>query len=44
MNASTGAQLWSFLTGSYVEASPTVVNGVVYEGSDDGTMYAFGLA
>ena len=30
LNASTGAQLWSFATGSSLLASPAVANGVVY--------------
>jgi hypothetical protein len=40
LNASTGALLWSFATGSYVESSPAVANGVVYIGSFDGNVYA----
>jgi glucose dehydrogenase len=43
LNASTGALLWSYTTGSYVDSSPTVANGVVYVGSEDGNIYAFGL-
>ncbi len=31
---------WSFHTGGMVIASPTVVGGVVYVGSDDGSFYA----
>ena len=30
LNASTGAKLWSYTTGSNVVSSPAVVNGVVY--------------
>ena len=33
LNASTGAKLWSFTTGDYVDSSPAVANGVVYVGS-----------
>ncbi len=40
LNASTGALLWRFATTSQVESSPTVANGVVYIGSDDGHVYA----
>jgi uncharacterized repeat protein (TIGR01451 family) len=40
LNASTGAVLWSFVTGRPVESSPAVANGVVYIGSDDGKVYA----
>jgi outer membrane protein assembly factor BamB len=44
LNASTGAKLWSYTTGSYVAySSPAVSNGVVYVGSGDGKVYAFGL-
>ena len=34
---------WSHKTGSAVESSPAVVNGVVFVGSYDGNVYAFGL-
>ena len=40
LNASTGAKLWSYTTGGYVDSSPAVANGVVYIGSDDGNVYA----
>jgi outer membrane protein assembly factor BamB len=43
LNARTGAKLWSYKTGSYVDASPVVVNGMVYIGSYDRKVYAFGL-
>ena len=33
LNASTGALLWSYATGSGVNSSPAVANGVVYIGS-----------
>lgn len=39
LNASTGAQLWSFHTGGAVSA-PAVVDGVIYFGSVDGKVYA----
>jgi len=35
LNATTGAKVWSFTTGSSVYSSPAVANGVVYVGSDD---------
>jgi eukaryotic-like serine/threonine-protein kinase len=44
LSAATGAQLWSFPTGSAVLSSPAVANGVVYAGSNDGNVYAFDLA
>ncbi len=43
LNASTGALLWSYTTGGTVETRPAIANGVVYVGSDDGKVYAFGL-
>ena len=38
----SGGKLWNYTTGSYVESSPAVVNGIVYIGSDDGNAYALG--
>src|SRR5207344_2567233 len=40
LNASTGAFLWSYTTGSFVGSSPAVANGVAYVGSVDGNLYA----
>jgi outer membrane protein assembly factor BamB len=40
LNARTGAKLWSYTSGSYVDSSPAVANGVVYVGSQDGNVYA----
>jgi outer membrane protein assembly factor BamB len=42
LNASTGALVWSYATGGAVESSPAVADGVVYVGSEDGNVYAFG--
>src|SRR5439155_5076618 len=36
--------LWTGTTGSTIESSPTVANGVVFIGSDDGKLYAFPAA
>ncbi len=44
LNASTGAQLWSYTTGGPVLSSPAVANGVVYFGSDDYGVYALNAA
>jgi outer membrane protein assembly factor BamB len=42
LNATTGAELWSFATGGEVfSSSPAVANGMVYVGSDGGRVYAF---
>jgi outer membrane protein assembly factor BamB len=35
--------LWSATTGSAIESSPSILNGVVYVGSDDAKLYAFAL-
>src|SRR3954471_8958654 len=40
-NAREGGVLWTGTTGGPVHSSPTVSNGVVYVGSDDGKLYAF---
>ena len=42
LDANNGTKLWNYTTGGMVESSPAVVNGVVYIGSDDGNLYAFG--
>jgi outer membrane protein assembly factor BamB len=43
LNATTGAQLWTFTTGNGVASSPAVANGIVYAGSYDDNLYAFTL-
>lgn len=43
LNASTGALLWQYKTGSAVYSSPAVANGMVYVASFDSNLYAFGL-
>ena len=40
VNAPQLFNAWSFTTGGFIAASPTVVGGVVYVGSWDGYMYA----
>jgi outer membrane protein assembly factor BamB len=40
LNAATGAEVWSFLTGGEAFSTPAVVNGVVYVGSNDQNVYA----
>jgi outer membrane protein assembly factor BamB len=40
LNSRTGALVWSYPTSGWVFSSPTVVNGVVYIGSNDGNLYA----
>jgi len=32
---------WTATTGGIVDSSPTIANGMVYVGADDGTLYAF---
>jgi len=41
LNATSGSPVWSYATGGFVN-SPAVANGVVYSGSADGHVYAFG--
>jgi hypothetical protein len=43
LNATTGAFVWSYTTANSVESSPAVAGGVVYVGSDDDKVYAFGV-
>jgi len=40
LKATTGAIVWSYKTGYYVDASPTAVNEIVYIGSEDSHVYA----
>jgi eukaryotic-like serine/threonine-protein kinase len=42
--ASGGAALWTFPVKHMINASPAVLNGVVYFSSDDGTIYAVNAA
>ncbi len=42
--ASGGAPLWTFPVKHIINASPAVLNGVVYFSSDDGTIYAVNAA
>ena len=43
VNANTGAVLWTYTTGGTVTTRPAIANGVVYVGSNDNKVYAFGL-
>ena len=48
MAASNAGLLWQYATGSSVASSPAVPSGpasvpLVYVGSEDGSVYAFGL-
>jgi outer membrane protein assembly factor BamB len=42
-NAVTGQVLWNKGLEGIILSSPTVVNGMVFVGSDDGSLCAFGL-
>ncbi len=42
-NARTGKVLWSYQTGGSVFSVPIVMNGILYAGSDDFSLYAFHL-
>ena len=43
LRASNGVLKWSYTVGGQVTSSPVVANGMVYVGSEDGKVYAFGL-
>ena len=40
LSAATGQQRWSFFTGGPIRLAPTVSEGRVFVGSDDGCLYA----
>ncbi len=44
LDASSGIRLYSYTTGGYLYAAPSVSNGQVYTGGTDDNVYAFGLA
>jgi hypothetical protein len=39
-NTGSGAELWHMHTNASIMAAPTIMNGVVYAGTFDGTLYA----
>jgi len=43
VDAKTGKELWTYKTHNSVYSSPSVVDGVVYVGSEDRNVYAFSL-
>ena len=43
-SAAPGDEEWTYETGDNVRSSPTVVNGTVYIGNDDGNVYALDAA
>jgi outer membrane protein assembly factor BamB len=43
LDAMTGSVLWSYQGTATFNSSPAVVNGMVYVGSSDGVLHAFGL-
>ena len=44
LDAESGEKLWSYDLGSAVEATPAVWNGMVWVGTNDGVLHAFGPA
>ena len=42
LNAQTGTLVWQYQTGGSVDSLPAIANGILYVGSWDGYMYAFG--
>jgi outer membrane protein assembly factor BamB len=43
LDAVSGAVIWTASTGSFVDSSPTVANGVVYSASFDSSVNAYSL-
>ncbi len=39
LDASTGAEIWSYFTGGPVRLAPSYADGLLYVGSDDGVVY-----
>jgi outer membrane protein assembly factor BamB len=44
LDVETGEDLWRFEANHEIYGSPIVVDGVVYFGSDDGSLYALDVA
>src|SRR6266704_4707133 len=44
LNGSSGTRLYSYTTGGYLYAAPSVSNGQIFTGGLDNHVYAFGLA
>ena len=42
LDAASGASLYSYTTGNTIYGAPTVLNGRIFVGSNDGNLYAFG--
>jgi outer membrane protein assembly factor BamB len=42
-DAATGAVLWSYATGGIINTAPAISSGMLYVGSFDDNLYAFGL-
>jgi bacteriorhodopsin len=42
LNLTDGTKIWNYTTGGSVVSSPCFANGVIYVGSYDGQLYAFG--
>jgi outer membrane protein assembly factor BamB len=43
LDISTGSQLWKFPTMDIVDSSPCIASNMLFIGSRDGLLYAFGL-
>jgi outer membrane protein assembly factor BamB len=43
LDASSGKRLYSYTTGGYLYAAPSISNGQIYTGGTDNNVYAFGL-
>ncbi|MBR9676223.1 PQQ-binding-like beta-propeller repeat protein, partial [Candidatus Woesearchaeota archaeon] len=43
LNITNGQIVWNYSTGDWVRSSPSIADGIVYVGSKDGKLYAFGV-
>ena len=44
LKVGNGDKIWSYSTGGGIMGCPAVANGIVYVGSGDGYLYAFGTS
>jgi outer membrane protein assembly factor BamB len=44
LDAATGQEKWKYKTGKVVRCTPSIADGVVYFGSNDGYIYALSLS
>ena len=44
LNESTGSVVWVYKTGGYIYSAPSICDGILYIGSYDNKLYAFGVS